>query len=37
LQLDGFKPGIFARRLIEVAVNADAAFHVRVNSRDESL
>ena len=29
LGLDGFKPGIFSRRLIKMAVNADVAFRWR--------
>ena len=27
LQLDGFEPGVFPGRLVEVAVDADLAFH----------
>ncbi len=30
LQLDGFQPGIFARGLIEMAVDADVAIHLGV-------
>ena len=29
LQLDRFEPGIFPRRLVEVAVNANVAFHAK--------
>ena len=31
LHLDGFKPGVFPRRLVEVAMNAYTPFHFNVN------
>jgi hypothetical protein len=33
LQLDGFEPGIFPRRLIKMTVNADVAFHGLMNDK----
>ena len=33
LQLDGFEPGIFPRRLIKMTVNADVAFHVPMKDK----